>query len=244
YLKQPSPTTSLVLVGGSEHKPDQAMATKATHVVCDAPSADALVSWITARGRQIGIDIDGDAAKHLVRSVAGSLSLAAVELEKISVAVDPGSRIGVADLERYVGIRHGETMWDWVDRALYRDTNQAIRLLEVVLPQPGITGVKLVTALGTALVGTRMTRGLMDGGRTPKQVEDALWKFLKAEKPRGIGRYSEEIKRWLGAAKRWPGRELDDAIELLYNTDQRLKSGSIGDERAVLTNTLLHFRAL
>ena len=45
------------------------------------------------------------------------------------------------------GVRRGETLTDWIEMVLQRETVSAVGLLEVILPLPGINGVRMVTAL-------------------------------------------------------------------------------------------------
>lgn len=241
YLNRPSPTTVLVVVGGSGHKPDQGIAQRAVHVSLQPPDPQTLRDWVLSRARGWSIALEPEAATHLVRAVGGNLSLAASEIDKLGAALETGATVGVEDIEEFVGVRHGETLADWVDAVAQRDVVRAVRLLDVVLPQPGITAVKMLNTLGTTLIGTRLTRALADQRKDARQVKDALWRYLKSARPTGIGRYSEEIERWIAAARRWQGAELDAALRLTYEADEQLKSTTLSDAGATLTTLLLRF---
>jgi DNA polymerase-3 subunit delta len=240
YLGRPSPTTTLVLVAfGSADKADQRIAKHSTHVMVGPPDPDTLRKWAMARAGRWEITLEPEAASHLVRAVGGNLSTAASEIDKLGAAMETGTTIGVPEIERFVGVRHGETLTDWVDAVALRDTVRAVRLLDVVLPQPGITAVKMLNTLGSTILGTRLARAFADQRKDVHQVKDALWRYLKGARPRGIGRWGEEVDRWVAAAKRWRARELDEAIKLMYEADEQLKSTTLGDARATLTTLLL-----
>lgn len=240
YVERPAPTTTLVLVLGAGADPDRKLADHATHVVVSAPDADAVRDWALERATRLGFTLSRDGAAHLIEAVGASLSHAATELAKLGAAAD-GDQVGREEVERFVGVRHGETLSDWVDAAARRDTTHAIRLLEIVLPQPGMTGVKMLNALGTAIVGARLARGYADQRKDARQVKDALWHYLKQTRPRGLGRYSDEIDRWMGVAPRWRRRELDRALRIMFEADVQLKSTTLSDPRATLTTMLLRF---
>jgi DNA polymerase-3 subunit delta len=241
YLNRPSPTTILVVVAGSGHTPDQGIAQHAIHVSLQPPDPETLRDWVLSRAHRWSITLEPEAATHLVRAVGGNLSLATSEIDKLGAALETGATVGVEDIEEFIGVRHGETLSDWVEAVAQRDVVRAVSLLDVVLPQPGITAVRMLNTLGTALIGTRLTRALADQRKDARQVKDALWRYLKSARPTGIGRYSEEIERWIAAARRWRGAELDAALRLTYEADEQLKSTTLSDARATLTTLLLRF---
>ncbi len=242
YVERPSPTTTLVLVSaGSADKTDQGLAKHATHVVVGPPDPDTMREWAMARAARWQIELEREAATHLVRAVGGNLSNAASEIDKLGAAVETGTTVGVTVIEQFVGVRHGETLTDWVDAVALRDLVRAVGLLDVVLPQPGITAVKMLNVLGSTLLGIRLARAVADQGKDAREVRDALWRYLKGARPKGIGRWGEEVDRWVAAAKRWRTPELDAAIKLTSEADEQLKSTTLSDPRATLTTLLLRF---
>ncbi len=239
YLGHPSPTTILVLIGAGEA--NAGIAKQATHVSVEAPDADGLRNWAIARASGWGMTLERDAAMHLIRAVGGSLSMTASEVDKLGASMDTGSVIGAEEVERFVGVRHGETMTDWIDAVARRDLTRAITLLDVVLPQPGMTAVKMLNAMGTTLLGSRLARALADQRKDQRQVKDGLWRYLKGARPRGLGRYGEEVERWMAAAKCWKTTELDAALTLMHEADEQLKATTLSDSRATMTTLLLRF---
>jgi DNA polymerase-3 subunit delta len=239
YLDHPASTTVLVLVHGAGEKVNPAVASKARHVEVSALSPELLRRWLTARAQKAGIELTSDAAEHLITAVGNDLSSLAMELEKLSAASRAGEAVTLAQVSDLVGIRRGETLPDWVEAVLRRDTAQAVALLDIVLPQPGVSGVRMATALGTALIGTRYARALADAGTHPREISNQIFGFLRSARPQGVGLWSEEAKRWARAAGSWSAEELDQALSVVYETDRSLKTSTLSDERGVLATALL-----
>lgn len=238
YVADPSPTTTLILVQGAGQPSDQTLAAQAEHVSAELPDRDALREWVSGRGERMELALDQKAIDHLIEVTGASLSHIAMELDKLAAGVGEGP-IGVREIEQFVGVRHGETLPDWVDAVVSRDTPRAVWLLDIVLPQPGVSGVRMVMALGTALVGARYTRALADGGRSERQVRSKLWEFLKRARPANLGSYTTEVDRWVKGARGWDTADLDAALRILYDTDQQLKSTTISDPSSTLCTMLL-----
>ena len=239
YLGNPSPTTILILTGA--HAPDAKIGKKVTLVLVEAPNADGLHTWAITRATGLGMTLETEAAAHLIRAVGGSLSMTASEVDKLGAALDTGSVIGVAEIEHFVGVRHGETLTDWIDAVVRRDIPRAIKLLDAVLPQAGMSAVKMLNAMGTTLLGSRLARALADQHKDQRQVKDGLWRYLKGARPRGLGRYGEEVERWITAAERWSTEDLAAALTLMHEADEQLKSTTLSDPKATMTTLLLRF---
>ncbi len=239
YLANPSPTTTLILVQGSGSDADAEVSRHATHVKVDNLGGEALRDWILGRTARAGLTIDPAAADHLAAAVGGDLSQIAIELQKLEAAVADGQPITVKDVEHFVGVRHGETLADWVDAAIHRRVAEAVTLMHAVLPQAGMSPVKMLNSLGTALVGTRLARTLLDEGKPPKATEQHIFQTLRRARVSGLGRYSEVASAWTRAADCWAGHELDQAIVAAYEADQQLKSTTITDAPGTITTMLL-----
>jgi len=237
YLKQPNPTTMLVLVHGVDEKADPAIAKAARHVDLSRPSPTERAAWLARRARKLGTTITNDALAHLLVTVADDLGTAARELEKLAVSADDA--ITLAHVQDLVGIRHGETIHDWADAVILRDVPRATQLVDVVLTQSGNTGVRLVMLLGTALLGTRLARALLDQGTRGKAAEKHVFEAIRAARPMNLRSWGAEAALWVRAAERWTGAALDDALRAAYVADGQLKSTTVTDERGTLLSLML-----
>ena len=149
YLELPNPSTLLVLVHGAGEKPEPKLVKAAArHASMAMPSPRERTEWLAGRARALGTVINADAVEHLLATVGDDLGHAARELEKLGAAAD--GPVTLALVQDMVGVRRGETLHDWVDLVLAREPARAVGLVDIVLQQSGITGVRMVTALGTA----------------------------------------------------------------------------------------------
>jgi DNA polymerase III delta subunit len=243
YLDNPSPTTTLVLVHGPGQSAEAAFANAGVHIAAEVPKGDALRTWVTDRAIAVGIALEDEAADFLIASVGASPSHLAVELQKLAAAAVTDAPISVEVVEQYVGVRRGETVTDWVDAVMQRDTARAVSLLDIVLPQPGVSGVRMLMTLGTELIGTRLARALRDAGRPPRAVGSALFESLKASRPMGLGPWGAVVERWSTHTRSWTGPQLDDAIRAVYEADQQLKNTTLSDERDTISTMVLQLSA-
>jgi DNA polymerase-3 subunit delta len=239
YLEHPSPETLVIMIqGSSEESEDKELVRGAYAVRFDPLPAERASKWIARRAAQLGLALEPEATEHLVRSVGNDLGALASELAKLAslpsdVPLTP-ERVG-----ELVGVRRGETIWDWRTAVLEDQPGRAATLLPAVLAQPGVSGVKLVSMLGTTLVGLGVTRALYDKGLRGRELEDAVFRALLKNRPLGLLAYKEEAARWSRWISRWPAGRLSSALRATLETDQALKNTAISDETGQLTDLVL-----
>lgn len=238
YVRRPSPTTVLVLVHGAQHKPDRDLAAASQHVVTAPLDPKRTARWVKARASRSGLALGEDAARHLIDAVGSDLSLLAVEIDKLAAAMG-GREAGLQDVAAFVGVRRGETPLDWVEAVLARDVPRAVEMLETVLAAPGVSGVRLLSMLGTALVGVRLARSVLDEGLSARQAERRVFEHIRRARPAGLRDWKREAKNWVRAADRWSASEIARVIRASYETDRTLKSTTISDDRGTIASMLL-----
>jgi DNA polymerase III subunit delta len=239
YLERPSVETVVVLVQGSaEDDEDKELSRGAYTVKFDPLPADRAEKWTLRRAGQLGLTLEPEAARHLVRSVGPDLGALQSELAKLA-SLPSGETLTPERLGELVGVRHGETLWDWREAVLNGESGRAVALLSPVLGQPGVSGVKLVTQLGTALVGLGIARTMYDKGLRGRALEDAVFKALLKNRPFGLLGYKEEAARWARWAPQWPLPRIRAALRAACTTDQSLKNTTVSDERGLLTDLVL-----
>src|SRR6267143_3340397 len=156
YLASPNPTTLLVLVVAAGEEPDPDLVHASTSVALDALAAERVPRWLQHRAASLGLSLAPDATELLLKAVGNDLSTLSRELEKLaSLAGGAGGRpVTADDVSNLVGVRRDETVFDLVEAALERRAARAAQLVEPVLEQAGMSGVKIVSLLGTHLGGT------------------------------------------------------------------------------------------
>jgi len=239
YLDSPNPTTVLVLVHGTAEPPDGELVRRATAVEVAALPPERVERWMSHRAKQLGFTLAPDAGELLLASVGNDLSALARELEKLAPLCvgRPASRDEVAAL---VGVRRGETLQDFIEAALERRAADAARLVDPVLEQAGMSGVRMLSALGTALVGTALARAELDrDARRRDRLEGALLSHLRAARPYGLGSWEQTALRWARWAELWTAAELRRALQLALDADRALKSSTLTDEGGILEQLVL-----
>ncbi|HEX9705911.1 MAG TPA: DNA polymerase III subunit delta [Gemmatimonadales bacterium] len=238
YLSRPSASTVLIVVqaAGEDAEPD--LAARGTAVRIDRLPPERVTRWIGHHARSLGLTLEPAAAELLVAVGGDDLSFLSRELEKLAGLADQGP-VGAAQVAGLVGVRHGETVHDLVDATLDRDVSRAARLVEPVLEQASMTGVRVIMTLGTALVGTALARAELDVGTPRARVNDILFRHLMATRPFGLRSWKEEAARWSSWAERWTAAELSRALRLALDADRALKSSTITDDSGILTTLVL-----
>jgi DNA polymerase-3 subunit delta len=244
YIDSPSPTTVLVLVHGAGEPPDAELVRAGATVVAVEPLPPARVErWMAHRAQQLGFSLASDAGDLLLATVGNDLGALGSELAKLAplAAGRPASRDEVAAL---VGVRRGETLQDLVDAALERRAAVAAGLVDPVLEQAGMSGVRALSALSGGLIGAALARAEIDRGARPDRLEASLLAHLRAARPYGLGSWEQAAARWARWAGLWTAAELRRALQLALDADRALKSSTLTDEAGILKQLVLSFAVL
>jgi DNA polymerase-3 subunit delta len=245
YLANPASDTLLILVEGppGEEKlkswePDAEIAARSYTVNLEPLPADRVVRWTTWHAGKMGLTFGEGAAEHLAKCALNQLGAIRSELEKLS-GLDQTGPISLERVGEIVGVRHGETLDDWVEAVLLDRTAHAVSLIDRLLEQSGMNGVKLTTALGSALIGVQLARAKYDRGRQGGSLESDVMNSLRAARPFGIGDWKVATKLWSRAAARWPASRLRVAIRAMVQADMALKGTRITDDSGTMTDLVL-----
>jgi len=239
YLGRPAPETVLVLIqGANEESEDQEIAKAAVRVACEPLPEDRVLKWLDRRATGLGVDLPDDSARHLVRAVAGDLASLAAELDKLA-ALPPGEPLTITRVGELVGVRQGETVFDWRDAVLEDRLGPAVRLLGPLLDQPGNSGVKLVTMLGTTLIGVGIARSHYDRRLRGRALDEAVFGTMKRNRVFGLLSWSQEKNRWLRWAPAWPAERVAKGLQSILTADRALKDTTVSDERGIVTDLVL-----
>jgi len=239
YLESPNPTTVLVLVHGTAEPPDAELVRRATAVEVAALPPERVERWMTHRAKQLGLTLAPEARELLLASVGSDLSGLARELEKLA-PLGVGRPVSRDEVAALVGVRRGETLQDFVDAALERRAAAAAQLVGPVLEQAGMSGVRMLSALGTALVGTALARAELDrDAQRRDRLEGALLSHLRAARPYGLGSWEQTALRWARWAGLWSADELRHALRRALDADRALKSSTLSDEAGILEQLVL-----
>jgi DNA polymerase III subunit delta len=239
YLERPNPATVVILLqGGGEDTEDKELAGRSYSVRFDPLSLGQATKWVLRQAERQKVNLEPAAAEHLVNAVGPGLGALSSELGKLA-SLPADKPITPEQVGIFVGVRQGETLLDWRTAILEEQSGRAVSLLSSILAQPSMSGVKMVTALGTSLVGLALTRSFHDQGLRGRALDEAVFKALLRSRPNGLLGYREEIARWTRVLARWPQPRLRLALKAALDADQALKNTSVSDERGVLTDLVL-----
>src|SRR5216110_1250133 len=244
YLAAPNPTTVLVLVVAAGEEPDPDLVRASASVAMEPLAAERVPRWIQHRTSTLGITLAPDAAELLLKAVGNDLTTLSRELEKLAgLTAGTGRSVTAEDVSSLVGVHRGETVFDLVEAALERRVARAAQLVEPVLEQAGMSGVKIIYLLGTHLVGTALARSERDRGLQLARLPDALYRQIQSVRPYGLRSYKEEAARWTAWSGLWSARELGHALRAALAADNALKTATVSDDRGIVTQLVLGFAA-
>jgi DNA polymerase-3 subunit delta len=234
-----------VLVVAAGEEPDAEVVHASTSVAFEPLSAERVPRWLQHHAATLQVALAPDAVELLLSAVGNDLSTLARELEKLaSLAGGTGREITAEDVTSLVGVRRGETVHDLVQAAMQRQAARAVQLVERVLEQAGMSGVKIVTLLGTHLVGTALARAERDRGVNVTRLPDSVFRQLLAVRPYGLRGYKEEAANWSAWSALWTGAELSRALRDALAADNALKTATVSDDRGIVTQLVLGFAVM
>ncbi|MDH5283676.1 MAG: hypothetical protein OEW80_07315, partial [Gemmatimonadota bacterium] len=217
---------------------DEALVARTIATDFEPMKAERVSRWIAHQAKERGITFGEGAAEHLAAATLYQLGTIQSELEKLATlpAGVPITRERVGEL---VGVRHGETVEDWVEAVFDGDPARALGLVKRVLGQSGMSGVRMVTAIGTALAGLRLARAHHDEGSRGGALERVLFARLTQLRPFGLGNWRTATRNWSRWAESWPAPRIRAATRAALEADMALKGTRVSDERGVITDLVL-----
>jgi DNA polymerase III subunit delta len=245
YLEQPAPETIVVLIQGAARREDDRDGNQADpdllRLTCtvEVPHYGPKLAekWVLKRAAERGIVFEPDAAAHFALVTDGDLALARSELDKLA-GLAGDTAITLAEVSALLGVRRGETPTDWCAAVLNDETARAAVILPHLLAQTGISGVGLVTQLGTQLLGLGLTRSQYERGLRGGPLQRAVFEAILRARPPRLD-YKGSAEHWSRLAERWPLPRIDTAIAATLGADRRLKSTTLADEQGVLLDLVM-----
>jgi DNA polymerase III subunit delta len=138
-----------------------------------APKPWELPKWILERGRELGLQVDQEAAKELVGLVGTSQQRLSRELEKLELAVHPSTNVTVADVESLAASDTAPQAYDLADALVAGDLRATLALAEQ-LESHGERPGRLVFPVVRRLREVHRAASLLDRGMPESKVGEAL----------------------------------------------------------------------
>jgi DNA polymerase III subunit delta len=175
-LAQPTPDTVLVLIArGSPVKQLIKIVEAAGGEVREeaAPKPWELPRWTADRARELGLQLDKEAAKTLVTLAGPSQQRITRELEKLAIAVHPAAQVTADHVEEHAAGDAAPQVYDLADALVAGDLRTALARAEE-LEDHGERPGRLIFPIVRRLREVHRAAALLDTGATDQQAAKAL----------------------------------------------------------------------
>jgi len=192
-----------------------------------APKPWELPKWVVARAREEGLAMDADTAKHLVQAVGTRQQQLQREVEKLRIALHPGTHVTAADVDALAAGDVTAQAYDLADAIVVADLPAALALAEQLRAADEAPG-KLTYRIVNRLRDVYRAVVLLDAGMPEQKVGGAL------------GMPPWLAKRSIAQARKADREMLERALEALAEFELESRGGGDRDldEDTAFTMTL------
>jgi DNA polymerase-3 subunit delta len=176
-----------------------------------------LPKWVVARGRELGLQLDADAAKALIAHVGERQQRLLRELEKLRLASGSGGRVGVAEIEALAAPSAERRAWSLADALVGGDAEAASRIY-LALRAHGERVPGLIYWMSQRVRIAHEVAAAVEAGEPAAQIK------------RRLRMPSRAADRLIADARRTGAERLRDAVEEI--ADLELESRGGGRRRA------------
>jgi len=227
YIRNPSPTTSLVLHGQTvgplkKHRKEIEKVGKVTEY--SRLKGRGLVSWMKNRMKEKGKTLSEEAADYLVEVVGDHLHDLDNALEKVFLSVGEKRTIELSDMEEITTEVKISTVFDLTDAIGRQNLEKALGILEKAMESKAIVFRKeeegskfgdpipfllsmMAKQYWSMLVIKQMSSHHRDAGELAKELGTSLW----------------NIKKLMDQGKHFPEASLQEGILKCHQTDLAIK---------------------
>jgi DNA polymerase III delta subunit len=138
-----------------------------------APKPWELPKWTVERGRELGLQLDKEAAKLLVSRAGSSQQRLSRELEKLALALHPHASVSASDVERLTAADVAPQVYDLADAIVAGDLRTSLALAEEIESHGERPG-RLAFPIVRRLREVHRAATLLDSGLPEQEVTDAL----------------------------------------------------------------------
>src|SRR5215210_7253800 len=138
-----------------------------------APKPWELPKWCIGHARELGLQLDPEAAKELVARVGSSQQRLSRELEKIGLALHPSVNVRPADVEQLAAADTAPGAYDLADALVAGDLKETLALAEQ-LDEHGEKPSRLIFPLVRRLREVHQAASLLGAGMPDTKVGEAL----------------------------------------------------------------------
>ncbi len=226
YLEAPLETTALVLAsGGGRIAPKLTAAVKATgHITGTAVSGRDAHGWVRDRLRRAPVRFDASAEALVEAHLGEDVGRLTSVIDVLVAAHGEGARLGVDDIEPYLGEAGTVAPWDFTDAVDRGDTDVALRLLHRMMEAGSRHPLVILSILHRHIGAVLKVEGPGIGTEAAAAAAMGIAK----------GRSTYPAKKALASARRYGRAGTAEAIVLLARAELDLKGRSDWSPELVL----------
>jgi DNA polymerase-3 subunit delta len=211
--KPPAPLVKAVKAAGGEH------------LQFEAPKERDLPKQLVSDARELGFELDSDAARLLVERLGPRPLRLRNELERLALWAGDGGAIGKEQLDAIIADTSEEAIWSLADALVEGDEAEVTSISERLVAQ-GEALPRVIYSLAPRLRQALRASRELEAGRPPKEVAGDL----------SMHPYAARIL--VSKVKGRSPEDLDIAIRALADLELWSRGGSDYDERVALTVAL------
>ena len=142
-----------------------------------------LPKWVSARAKELGLELDSEAARALVQQVGDRQQRLLRELEKLALGAEPGAQIDAAEVHELTAASAESKAWSLADALVAGDAAAATRLYLALRAQgervPGLLywmsqRIRLAHEVAQALEAGQPAAQIKRNLRMPSRAADRL----------------------------------------------------------------------
>jgi len=235
YLAHPSRDTVLLLVAPAGAKLEKGLDRHTVSLAFPELREQEVMEWVVRHAQEThGATITDRAVTLLLEFVGTDTAQMASEVDKLA-SYTQGETIDEEAVAAVVGIRHGETLGDFLDRVAARDAAGALALVEHVLDLPKAGLVPIIMALGVQTLAIGWARQERDRGMAAQRLESEFFGLLKETGAYPMRPWGEATKCWARNVARWDMTSVERALEALLAADRAAKETKLSSDAQILT---------
>jgi DNA polymerase III subunit delta len=236
YLAHPARDTVLILVAPAGAKSDKEVERHAVSLDFKVLGDHELMAWVTQHAQERhGVSISERAVTLLYESVGADSAQLASEVDKLA-SYTQGAAIDEAAVADVVGVRHGESLGDFLDKVAERDAGAALALIEhvMILPKSGLVPIIMALTVQTMAIG--WGRQARDRGMPAQRMESEFFGLLKETGAYPMRPWGEAAKCWARNVSRWDAASVERALHALLAADRSAKDTRLSSDDQILAS--------
>jgi DNA polymerase-3 subunit delta len=132
-----------------------------------------LPKWVSARAKELGLELDSEAARALVQQVGDRQQRLSRELEKLALGAEPGAQIDAADVRELTAASAESKAWSLADALVSGDAAAATRLY-LALRAQGERVPGLLYWMSQRIRAAHEIAQALEAGQPPAQIKRNL----------------------------------------------------------------------